>query len=188
MIEKYKESLDEDQSLSNLTANWDILKVSNGVINVVGCFLPENETHVAGANARTFIQRPTEQPSSAHSFTQSSISSSKGQKQTKTLQSLLQKDLSPDLIINKVAVLEKSQTSSSSSTKKITLVGKYNKKMSLQHVGRNMSEKLSMSKSSEDSLDKFAKGFCFSMVHVGINKCISNATFIENYQKAIEGI
>ena len=51
-----------------------------------------------------------------------------------------------------------------------------------------MSEKLSMSKSSKDSLDKFAKGFCFSMVHVGINKCISNATITENYQKAIEGI
>ena len=51
-----------------------------------------------------------------------------------------------------------------------------------------MSEKLSMSKSSKDSHDKFAKGFCFSMVHVGINKCISNATITENYQKAIEGI
>ena len=60
--------------------------------------------------------------------------------------------------------------------------------MRLQHVGRNMSEKLSMSKSSKDSLDKFAKVFSFSMVHVRINKCISNATIIDNYQKAIEGI
>ena len=38
LIEKYKESLSEDQSLSNLITNWDILKVSNGVINAVGCF------------------------------------------------------------------------------------------------------------------------------------------------------
>ena len=150
---------------------WDILKVSNGVIDVVGCFLPEDETHVAGPNAQRFTQRLTEHPSSAHSFAQSSISSSKGQKQTKRLQSVLQKDLSPDLTINKVAVLAKSQTSSSSSTKKITLVGKYKKKKRFHHVGRTMSEKLSMSKSSKDLLDKFAKGFCFSMVHVGINKC-----------------
>ena len=136
LVEKYKESLDEDQSLSNLTANWDILKVSNGVIDVVGCFLPEDETHLAGANVWKFIQRPTEQPSSAHSFTQSSISSSKGQKQSKTLQSLLQKDLPPDLTINKVAVLEKSQASSSS-TKKITLVGKYNKKNEISVSWKN---------------------------------------------------
>ena len=49
-----------------------------------------------------------------------------------------------------------------------------------------MSEKLSISKSSKDPLDKFAKGFCFSMVHIRISKCISNATITENYQKAIE--
>ena len=87
-------------------------------------------------------------------------------------------------------MFEKSQTSSSSSptTKKTTLVGKYNKKMKFQHVGRTMSKKLSMSKSSKDSLDTFAKVFCFSMVHVRINKCISNPYIIENYQKAIEGI
>ena len=132
LIEKYKESLSEDQSHSSLIANWDILKVSNGVIDVVGCFLPEDETHVPGPNAWWFIQRPTEHPSSAHSFTQSSISSSKAQKQTKRLQSVLQKDLSPNLTINKVVVLEKSQasslssssSSSSSSTKKPTLVQK----------------------------------------------------------------
>ena len=60
LIEKYKESLSEDQSLSNLIANWDILKVSNGVIDVAGCFLLEDETHVAGPNGRRFIQSPTE--------------------------------------------------------------------------------------------------------------------------------
>ena len=38
-------------SLSNLIANWDILKASNGVIDAVGCFLREDETHVAGPNA-----------------------------------------------------------------------------------------------------------------------------------------
>ena len=57
LTEKYKESLSEDQSLSNLIANWKILKVSNGVIDVAGCLLPEDETHAAGPNARRFIQR-----------------------------------------------------------------------------------------------------------------------------------
>ena len=88
-IEKYKEVISKGKSLSNLIANWDILKGSNGVIDVVEYFLPENETHVAGPNAQRFIQRPTEHPSSAHSLTKSSISSSKGQKQTKRLQSVL---------------------------------------------------------------------------------------------------
>ena len=59
--------------------------------------------------------------------------------------------------------------------------------MKFQHVGTTMSEELSMSKSSKDSLDKFSKGHCFSMVHVGVNKCLSNQTIIESYEKAIEG-
>ena len=104
-----------------------------------------------------------------HTFTQSSISSSKDQKQSKRLQSVLQKDLSSDLTINKVVVLEKSQASSSSSAK-IQLVRKYKKKMRFQHVGRITS---SLSKGSKYSLDTFAKGFWFSVVHVGVNKCVS---------------
>ena len=40
-----------------------------------------------------------------------------------------------------------------------------------------MSEKLSMCKSSDDQL-------CFSMVHVGVNKWVPNATTLENYQKS----
>ena len=107
---------------------WDILKVSNGVIDVVGCFLPEDETHVAGPNAQRFTQRLTEHPSSAHSFAQSSISSSKGQKQTKRLQSVLQKDLSPDLTINKVAVLAKSQTYHHHQLRKLHWLGNTKKK------------------------------------------------------------
>ena len=81
MTEKQKESLSEDQSLSNLIANWEILKISNGVIDDVGCFLSDNKIHVAGTNPQRFIQRSTEHPSSAQSFTQSSTSSSKDQKQ-----------------------------------------------------------------------------------------------------------
>ena len=54
--------------------------------------------------------------------------------------------------------------------------------MRFQHVGRTMSEKLSMSKGSKDSLDTYAKGFYFSMVHVEVNKCnILNATIIGDY-------
>ena len=105
MIEKNKESLSECHSLSNLIASWDILKVAIGVINVVGCFVPEYETHVPGPNTQKFIQRPMEHPFSAHFFTQISISSSKGQKKSNKLQSVLQKDLSPN---------EKSQGLSSS--------------------------------------------------------------------------
>ena len=48
-----------------------------------------------------------------------------------------------------------------------------------------MTEKLSMCKGAKDLLDEFTKGFYFSMVHVRVNKCISNATIVEHYEKAI---
>ena len=81
----------------------------------------------------------------------------------------------PEVTMNEIIVLEKSQASSSSLTKKYILAG-----IKFQHVGRTMFEKLSMSKGSKDLLDTFAKGFSFSMVHARVNKCISNATIIEN--------
>ena len=117
------------------------------------------------------------------------ISSSKNQKQTKRLQSVLQKDLSSGLTSIRLLSL-KNLRLHHHQTEKIILVGmvgKYNKNI-FQHVGRIISEKLSMSKSLKYSLDIFGKGFCFSMAHLGINKFISNVTIIENYQKAIEGI
>ena len=104
MRDEHKESLSEGQSLSNVIANWDISNIANVVIDVVRCFVPEDKTSVAVPNARRLIQRPMEHSFFAHFFIQSSISSSKGQKQTKRLQSLLQKDLSPKLTINKVVV------------------------------------------------------------------------------------
>ena len=54
--------------LPNLIANWDILKVANGVINVVGYLLPEENTHKAGPNARRFIRRPMGNSSSARFY------------------------------------------------------------------------------------------------------------------------
>lgn len=105
MKDEHKESLSEGQSLSNVIANWDISNIANVVIDLVRCFVPEGKTTVAVPNARRLIQRPMEHSFFAHFFTQSSISLSKGQKQTKRLQSLLQKDLSPKLTIDKVVVV-----------------------------------------------------------------------------------
>ena len=74
-----------------------------------------------------------------HAFTQSLISSSKDQKQTKRLHSALQKNLSSDLNITKAIMLEKSHASSSS--EKISLVGKYRKKIRLQQGRSIITEK-----------------------------------------------
>ena len=191
--DEHKESLSEGQSLSNVIANWDISNIANVVIDLVRCFVPEGKTTVAVPNARRLIQRPMEHSFFAHFLTQSSISLSKGQKQTKRLQSVLQKDLSPKLTINKVVVVVWKISGfiitiiSSSSENLHWFTNK--RKMKFQHVGRSMSHKLSMSKGLEDLLDTCTKGFYFSMVHVGVSKCsIYNATIIDNYQKAIEGI
>ena len=51
-----------------------------------------------------------------------------------------------------------------------------------------MEQKLQATKKCNNETDRIAKGFCLSIVHQGINKCISNATFIEIYNTASWGI
>ena len=188
LLEAHKSSLGENKNLQNLIDKWDDLKITKVPTDVIGCFLPYDEKHIAGPNVRRFIQRPCEHTSSAHAFTQASTASTKkAEKQVNRFKTTLKKDLGPDVaVVKKVLTLEKSP-SQISKAKTVTITGKYNHKMKFQHVGAKMDQKVGIHEESRDALDRFSKGFCFSIIHVGINKCLSNNAIIENYQKAIEG-
>ena len=41
---------------------------------------------------------------------------------------------------------------------------------------------------TSESYDEFAKGFCFSIVHAGVSKCLSNTAALENYEAVLDGM
>ena len=59
--------------------------------------------------------------------------------------------------------------------------------MKFQHVGNSMRVKRNISTPSHGSLDKFFIEFCFSIKHLGVNKCLSNTCIIENYLETVRG-
>ena len=51
-----------------------------------------------------------------------------------------------------------------------------------------MTKRLGITDSCKDDNDRFGKGFCLSIVHTGVNKCLSNNAVIETYDTAINGM
>ena len=41
---------------------------------------------------------------------------------------------------------------------------------------------------TSENYDEFAKGFSFSIVHVGVSKCLSNTAALENYEAVLDGM
>ena len=75
LLDKYKDVLGEPSNLSNLIANWDILKIPNQFCDVVGCLLPFDKYVVTSPNSLCFIKKPTDHVNSTHPFTAESESS-----------------------------------------------------------------------------------------------------------------
>ena len=40
----------------------------------------------------------------------------------------------------------------------------------------------------EGPVEEFGKSYCLSMVHLGVNKCLSNESILENYHTAMHGM
>ena len=57
-----------------------------------------------------------------------------------------------------------------------------------QHVGKTMIQKVRATQKCMDKTEKTAKGFCFSIIHKGAIKCLSNASVIQMYETAYRGI
>ena len=66
LLDRYKDSLGEPSNLSNLLANWNILKIPNQFCDAVGCLLPFDKDLVAGPNSLRFIKKPTHHVNSTH--------------------------------------------------------------------------------------------------------------------------
>ena len=71
---------------------------------------------------------------------------------------------------------------------KTMLTGKYNRKYKYQNISMFLNNKLRATQKSKSHIDKMAKGFALSIIHNGINKCISEATTIKIYKTLFRGI
>ena len=81
-----------------------------------------------------------------------------------------------------------SGTSSSSTAEQAILTSMYNKKTKFRFVDQTFHKKLAVQSKCESSLQKVVKGFCLSVVHSGVNKCLSESAIIEMYNTAYRGI
>ena len=62
------------------------------------------------------------------------------------------------------------------------------KKAKYQYVGSMMNQKLKIHDPCKDDGAKFGKAFCLSIIHTGLNKCLSNEAILENYGTALRGM
>lgn len=83
-------------------------------------------------------------------------------------ETVLGKDLTSDIAVT-------DQPPKTTSSKQRTLTEKYNINMKFQYGGNTTRVNL-----------KFFIGFCFSVKHFGVNKCLSDTCIIENYSKAVK--
>ena len=177
LLNKYKEDLPEPAIMVNLIANWDVLKIQNQFCDVAGCLLPFNEDVIAGSNSRPFIKRPTDHVHTTHPFTAESERS----KALKKKEKALSKSISS---CKTIAV----DTSKQASSNQATMTGKYAKKLNFRPIVCFVNSKFKLSEPFKDDMDRFGKGFCISIVHSGVNSCLSNNVILENYQITLKGL
>ena len=71
----------------------------------------------------------------------------------------------------------------------LALAGKHGEKMEYIGIQQSCSiNKLKIKDNCRESCDEFTKGFCLPIVHTEVNKCLSNAVILENYQTALDGM
>ena len=58
-LEKYKDKLQEHAKVNDLIDQWDILGVADNLLDLAGCFIPDDKNTHAAPNRRRFILRPT---------------------------------------------------------------------------------------------------------------------------------
>ena len=85
-------------------------------------------------------------------------------------------------------VWQRCPSCSSTGCKQVTITGKYREKVKIPTHWTDHGAKITSKKKCNYEIDWIATGFCLSIVNQGINKCISNATVIEKYNTAYQGI
>ena len=174
ILESHRYALGENPTIVNLVNQWDMLKLLEDKIDLVGCFLPWNSAHFARPNARRFIHNPKEHVDMCHPATNKVT--------TKKRQTLFSFPTKPA----KVMALETPPSSSEDSTQ-TKIKGTWNK-MTTYYTMNLFSTSIPLKGRTKITPSDFGKGVCLSMVHIGINQMISQRAIIQNYETAYEGL
>ena len=109
LLNKHSEALGGNPNLVSFIANWDLLKISDTVVEYVGCFLPWNKAQIAGPSSNHFLRDPADHAKTTHPYTV-----------TEKVSKAKRKQASVDSTSSKVVVVERPSSSSSSQS---TLIG-----------------------------------------------------------------
>ncbi len=176
---EHRESLPENPSLIDLLEKWDKLKIPQTLLDLAGCFFP-NEKHItAGPNGKRFIQRPCLHPpvhakikvtngipESSTSSRQDNNQCTKGSSAPKT-KVLVQKKIAPK------------------PSKEVTL--KNNLSVKMKPISEALDQAIDLSQPCKDDVDKWAKRFLLKTLRTGVNKTVSNEASLEFYDSVIDG-
>ena len=183
------------QTLEDLISNWDENKIPADLLEIVGCFICSLDERVhIGPNKNSFFKDPSEHRKSYHPeiyFEDAAKCSTRQAERSKIIQKLLVTNTtdSSDTPILTLAKPAPSQASSSSTgDRQAVLTSKFNKKTKYRFIDNSFQKKLHVNERCESDLQKIAMGYCLSIVHVGVNKCLSEAAIIESYETSFRGI
>ena len=183
LIEKYVKSnkLRKEATIADLIDNFDKIGMTADTSDVVGCFIPLEESVMAGPNGRRFIIRPTEHVSTCHPQTSNKLKQLKKPMFAKALPT----GSKPK---NDVVIVSEARKRSAG-TDNATLVTKYNKKLKFANVGALLGQtKINLAEKCADATDEFAKGLCIKIVHGGVNMKHPHTNIMESYELATDAI
>ena len=163
---------------------------------MVGCFICALDERVnMGPNKNSFFKDPTEHRKKFHAEKVFAELTRKQNENLRLIQKLLVSDgaeAEPMMTVTTPQIPTKdapaSSNSSSSSSQQTILTGKFCHKSKYRFVDATFTEKLKVNQKCTSDLQKMAKGFCLSVIHNSVNKCISESTTIELYETAYRGI
>ena len=186
------------KTIETLINNWDDAKIPDDLMDIVVCFICSLDEQVhMGPNKNNFFKDPAEHRKSYQPelwFEDATKVSKKHQERVELIQKLLVVDTEAaapkTLTLSKPAVVTKetSSKSSCSTTEQGILTSKYHKKTKFGFIDQTFQKKLAVQSKCESSLQKVTKGFCLSVVHSGVDKCLSESAIIEMYNNAYRGI
>ena len=182
------------KTIEELFNNWDNVKIPDVLLDVVGCFICALDERVnMGPNKNSFFKDPTEHRKKFHAEKVFAELTRKQKENLRLIQKLLVSDgaeAEPMMTVTTPQIPTKdapaSSSSSSSSSQQGT--GKFGHKTKYRFVDATFTEKLKINQKCTSDLQKMAKGFCLSVIHNSVNKCISESTTIELYETAYRGI
>ena len=182
LLNKYKGM----KTLGELIRNWDDLEIAYSHMNIVGCFIDLNPKVFAGPNKRKYLEIPSDHFREVHPDKYKEKMTAKDLKRHTKHQASL--GVKPP----KLMTLEKPDSDSTppgndaaqcrlsfrrTHVTNVPQLMKYFKRTNVPLIGK-----------CNGPVEAFGKSYCLSMVHVGVNKCLSNESILENYRTAMHGM